>query len=199
MNAYIINRSGRQTKKAYAYEIHVKQSWNRVEVIYEEVFDSYTMDLNTFKAVLNARLSEFNDNEEDYTYYIASDARNYYQATDAARLQGCESVTISVTCSDGATLGQGSTQYKCRGCGSSLNAHSKECAMQTTVAENELDFSELDAMIQEADNRVVAIQSQIEALEAENAALLKRSPRRAWRMPQHTASSTTRTGHGSAN
>ena len=72
--------------------------------------------------------------------------------------------------------------------------------MQTTVAENELDFSELDAMIQEADNRVVAIQSQIEALEAENAALLKkRSPRRAWRMPQHTASSTTRTGHGSAN
>ena len=174
MNAYIINRSGRQTKKAYAYEIHVKQSWNRVEVIYEEVFDSYTMDLNTFKAVLNARLSEFNDNEEDYTYYIASDARNYYQATDAARLQGCESVTISVTCSDGATLGQGSTQYKCRGCGSSLNAHSKECAMQTTVAENELDFSELDAMIQEADNRVVAIQSQIEALEAENAALLKK-------------------------
>lgn len=174
MNAYIINRSGRQTKKAYAYEIHVKQSWNRVEVIYEEVFDSYTMDLNTFKAVLNARLSEFNDNEEDYTYYIASDARNYYQATDAARLQGCESVTISVTCSDGATLGQGSTQYKCRGCGSSLNAHSKECAMQTTVAENELDFSELDAMIQEADNRVVAIQLQIEALEAENAALLKK-------------------------
>ena len=36
------------------------------------------------KAGLNARLSEFNDNEEGYTYYIASDARNYYQATDAA-------------------------------------------------------------------------------------------------------------------
>ena len=83
------------------------------------------MDLNTFKAGLNARLSEFNDNEEGYTYYIASDARNYYQATDAAKLQGCESVTISVTCSDGATLGQGTTQYKCRTCGKSLNAHSK--------------------------------------------------------------------------
>ena len=38
------------------------------EVIYEEVFDSYSMDLNTFKAGLNARLSEFNDNEEGYTY-----------------------------------------------------------------------------------------------------------------------------------
>ena len=132
------------------------------------------MDLNTFKAQLNARLSEFNDNEEGYTYYIASDARNYYQATDAAKLQGCESVTISVTCSDGATLGQGSTQYKCRTCGSSLNAHSKECAMQTTVTDNELDTSELDGMVQEAENQVSVLQSQIKALEDENEILLKK-------------------------
>ena len=173
MSAYIISRGGKQTKKAYAYEIHVKKSWNREEVIYEDVFDSYSMDLNTFKAQLNARLSEFNDNDEGYTYYIASDARNYYQATDAAKLQGCESVTISVTCSDGATLGQGTTQYKCRQCGSSLSAHSKECAMQTSVSENELDTSELDALLQEAENKVAALEAQITALENENAALLK--------------------------
>ncbi|MBC5614564.1 hypothetical protein [Bacteroides hominis] len=172
--AYIISRGGKQTKKAYAYEIHVKQSWNRVEVVYEEVFDSYSMDLNTFRAQLNARLSEFNDNEEGYIYYIASDARNYYQATDAAKLQGCESVTISVTCSDGATLGQGTTQYKCRKCGSSLNAHSKECVLQTSVTENELDLSELDALLQEAGNKAGVLESQIGVLEAENAALLKK-------------------------
>lgn len=173
MSAYIISRGGKQTKKAYAYEIHVTKSWNREEVIYEDIFDSYTMDLNTFKAQLNARLSEFNDNEDGYTYYIASDARNYYQATDAAKLQGCESVTISVTCPDGATLGQGTTQYKCRQCGSSLNAHSKECAMQTTVAENELDLSELDGLVQEAEKQAALLESQIGALESENAALLK--------------------------
>lgn len=173
-SAYIISRGGKQTKKAYAYEIHVKKSWNREEVIYEEVFDSYSMDLNTFRAQLNARLSEFNDNEEGYIYYIASDARNYYQATDAAKLQGCESVTISVTCSDGATLGQGTTQYKCRKCGSSLNAHSKECAMQTSVTENDLDLSELDGLLQEAGNKVAVLESQIGVLEAENAALLKK-------------------------
>ena len=173
MSAYIISRGGKQTKKAYAYEIHVTKSWNREEVIYEDIFDSYTMDLNTFKAQLNARLSEFNDNEDGYTYYIASDARNYYQATDAAKLQGCESVTISVTCSDGATLGQGTTQYKCHQCGSSLNAHSKECAMQTTVAENELDLSELDGLVQEAEKQAALLESQIGALESENAALLK--------------------------
>lgn len=173
MQSYIIKKGKKQTKKAYAYEIHVTQSWNRETVVYEEVFDSYSMDLNTFKAQLNARLSEFNDNEEGYVYYIASDGRNYYQATDAGKLQGCESVTISVTCSDGATLGQGSTQYKCRKCGSSLNAHSKECVMQTTVTENELDFSELDALIQEADSRVSALESQVATLERENEDLLK--------------------------
>lgn len=174
MQSYIIKKGKKQTKKAYAYEIHVTQSWNRETVVYEEVFDSYSMDLNTFKAQLNARLSEFNDNEEGYVYYIASDGRNYYQATDAGKLQGCESVTISVICSDGATLGQGSTQYKCRKCGSSLNAHSKECVMQTTVTENELDFSELDALIQEADSRVSALESQVATLERENEDLLKK-------------------------
>lgn len=173
-SAYIISRGGKQTKKAYAYEIHVKQSWNREEVVYEEVFDSYSMDLNTFRAQLNAHLSEFNDNEEGYIYYITSDARNYYRATDAAKLQGCESVTISVTCSDGATLGQGTTQYKCRKCGSSLNDHSKECALQTSVTENELDLSELDALLQEAANKAAVLESQIGVLESENAALLKK-------------------------
>ena len=173
MSGCMINRGNRQTKKAYACEIHVTKSWNREEVVYEDLFDSYTMDLNTFKAQLNARLSEFNDNEDGYVYYISSDARNYYQATDEAKMQGCESVTISVTCSDGATLGQGTTQYKCRKCGSSLNAHTKQCAMQTSVSDNNLDFSELDAQLREAERQAAALQSQISQLESENASLLR--------------------------
>lgn len=46
MQSYIIKKGKKQTKKAYAYEIHVTQSWNRETVVYEEVFDSYSMDLN---------------------------------------------------------------------------------------------------------------------------------------------------------
>jgi hypothetical protein len=127
-NGYVISRNGKQTKKAYAYSISVTKSWNHTEVIYEDLFDSYTMDLNAFKAQLTARLSEYNDNEEGYTYYIGSDAKKYYQATDAAKLQGCESVIISVTCHDGATLISGTTSYKCRTCGGSLNAtHQRVC------------------------------------------------------------------------
>lgn len=172
-SSYIIKKGKKQTKKAYAYEIHVTKSWNNEEIVYEDVFDSYSMDLNTFKAQLNAYLSEFNDNEDGYVYYIASNSRNYYQATNEEKLKGCETVTISVTCSDGATLGQGTTQYKCRKCGSTLNAHSKECAMKTTAESEELDLSELDAMQREADNKVYALQSQISALEKENESLIK--------------------------
>lgn len=173
MSSYIIRRGNKQTKKAYAYEIHVTKNWDNEEVVYESIFDSYSMDLNTFKAQLNAQLSEFNDNEDGYVYYIASDNKNYYQASSEEKLKGCETVTISVTCSDGATLGQGTTQYKCRRCGSSLNAHSKECAMKTTLSDEDLDLSELDAMQKEADNMVSTLQSQISALEKENESLIK--------------------------
>ena len=44
--------------------------------------------------------------------------------------------------------------------------------MQTTVTDNGLDTSELDGMAQEADSEIAALQAQIGALEAENAALL---------------------------
>ena len=175
LSTYIISSKKKgQKQKAYAYHITVTKSWNREEIVYEDVFDSYSMDLNTFKAQLQARLSEYNDNEEGYTYYIGSDTRNYYQATDAAKLKGCESVTISVTCSDGVTLGQGTTQYKCRECGKSLNAHSKECAMKTSVTEGNLDLSELDKMQQEADSKVAMLQAQIGQLETENKELLRK-------------------------
>ena len=173
MSAYIISKGSKQTKKAYAYEIHVTKSWNRVEEVYEDIFDSYSMDLNTFKRQLQARLSEFNDNEEGYVYYIDCDARNYYQATDAGNLKGVESVTISVTCSDCVTLGQGTTQYKCRDCGGSLNAHSKECAMKTSVQENNLDLSELDEKEREATSQITALSAQITTLENENKRLLQ--------------------------
>ena len=42
------------------------------------------------------------------------------------------------------------------------------------VSDNELDTSELDGLLQEADNKVAALESQIKALESENDALLKK-------------------------
>lgn len=173
-SAYILSKkkSG-QYAKAYAYEIHVTKSWYRQEIKYEDVFDSYSMDMATFRAGLNARLAEYNDNEEGIRYYLGYDSKRYYQATNAEKMAGCETATISVTCHDGTKLGEGSTQYKCSKCGGSVNAHTKQCSMATSITSDGVDTSEIDAKIAETESRIASIDSEIARLEAENANLLK--------------------------
>lgn len=173
-SAYILSKKSKQYAKAYAYSIRVTKSWDNTEEVYEDVFDSYTMDLNTFKKQMNVKLKEFNSNEEGRIYYLGSDPKRYYRATDETKLAGCESVIISVTCHDGAELGSGNTQYKCKTCGSSLNAHSRDCAMKTSVsASDNLDTSSLDAKEQELRTNIQNTQNQIDALERENAQLIR--------------------------
>ena len=173
-SAYILSKkkSG-QYAKAYAYEIHVTKSWYRQEVKYEDVFDSYSMDMATFRAGLNARLADYNDNEDGISYYIGSDSKRYYQATNAEKMAGCETATISVTCHDGTKLGEGSTQYKCSQCGGSVNAHTKQCSMATSITSESVNTSEIDAKIAEAESRIASIDTEIARLEAENSNLLK--------------------------
>ena len=173
-SAYILSKkkSG-QYAKAYAYEIHVTKSWYRQEVKYEDVFDSYSMDMATFRAGLNARLADYNDNEDGIRYYIGSDSKRYYQATNAEKMAGCETATISVTCHDGTKLGEGSTQYKCSQCGGSVNAHTKQCSMVTSITSESVNTSEIDAKIAETESRIASIDTEIARLEAENSNLLK--------------------------
>lgn len=173
-SAYILSKkkSG-QYAKAYAYEIHVTKSWYRQEVKYEDVFDSYSMDMATFRAGLNARLADYNDNEDGILYYIGSDSKRYYQATNAEKMAGCETATISVTCHDGTKLGEGSTQYKCSQCGGSVNAHTKQCSMATSITSESVNTSEIDAKIAETESRIASIDTEIARLEAENSNLLK--------------------------
>lgn len=174
MSAYILSKSkSGQYAKAYAYSITVVHSWYVEEEVFEDVFDSYSMDLTTFRNVLNARLSEYNDNEEGYTYYIGYDSKNYYQASDIEKLKGCEEALISVTCTDGTTLGQGNTQYKCRSCGSSLNNHTKQCVMSSSMTDESIDTSELDQKESDAQQHITQLQTQISSLETQNKDLLK--------------------------
>ena len=48
---------------------------------------------------------------------------------------------LLVTCSDGGVLGKGSTSYKCRSCGKTVNDHTRQCAMKTTLG-NETEITE---------------------------------------------------------
>ena len=162
----------------YARELmgqYYRQRWYIVgrETVYEEVFDSYSMDMTSFMARMNARLESYNDNEDGIVYSLRSDARNYYQTTDAQRIHGMEAASISVTCSGGAKLSEGSTQYKCGTCGKTLSAHTKECSMRSSVTDGSLDTSELESMKAEAQAEVDALNSQILTLQQRNADLLR--------------------------
>ena len=118
---------------------------------------------------MQALLNEYNDNEEGKVYQLKYGSKNYYQAADDAKLKGCENVIISMTCTDNVTLGEGSTQYKCRQCSGSLNEHSKACSMQTTASESgQLDLSEFNRLELEYRGQIAILQTDIAALEADN-------------------------------
>lgn len=194
--AYTLSRSSSgQYAKAYAYSIKVTKSWDIREEVYEAVFDSYSMDWNTFMAQMNARLIQYNANgdhrdiedssdlddyiathptEANYTYYIGYDNRNYYQASNAQKVAGAASATFSITCHDGGTLGKGSTTYKCSDCGSTPSSHTKECSMYTTLnGDAEVDIRELQARVIQLQQEASDLQNQIDALNSENSELLR--------------------------
>ena len=198
-SAYILSKkkSG-QYAKAYAYSIKVTKSWDIKEEVYEEVFDSYSMDWNTFMAQMNARLTQYNANgdhqeinnaddlqnyidthpeESNYTYYIGYDTRRYYTATDARKIAGSSSATFSITCHDGGTLGKGSTTYKCGSCGSSVSNHTKQCSMLTTLpsgGNGAVDTNELETKLSQLQDEAEYLQGQIDGLNSENSDLLRK-------------------------
>ena len=136
----------------YARELvgqYYRQRWyikGSSGIVYEEVFDSFSMDLATFMARMNAKLSSYNDNEEGAYYTLESDAKNYYQTTDKQRIHGVEAAAISVTCSGGATLSEG---------------------------DGSTDTSELESMKADAQVQIDNLTSQILALQQRNAELLR--------------------------
>jgi len=177
--------------KAYAFEIEVVRTWDRKETVYEEVFDSYTMDWNTFMSKMNARLESYNQNgadmplfgsEEEMNAYIAAnggsstpvykigyDDRHYYQAADTRMVKGSSTATFHVACSGGGKLGDGSTTYKCEHCGSQVSDHTRSCAMLSSLeSSNDNAVSELEKQLALKQAEATRLQSQIDALNLEN-------------------------------
>ena len=170
-HAYIISRNGNQRQKSYAYSIMVTKSWNHTEEVYEDVFDSYSMDLDGFLSQMNAKLDYYNKQHEDDSgkrYYLGMDSKHYYQATDAAHIKGVSSVIFTVHCTDGQKLGEGSTSWKENGSqGRSLSEASKRFAMETSLSEEDNPVAELDEKLREKKQVIDDLESQIESLEQE--------------------------------
>lgn len=152
----------------YAYGITVTDTWSIKDQVYEEIFDSQTMDITTFKNRMEARLKGYQDKVADIegnniAYKLCSDPPRYYQQADEKKMEGCNSVTFTATCDGGASLAEGSFNWKENGKqGKSLEwPKSKDFAMDGTPDSENDGINELLSLQKEYKSQISSLQSQI--------------------------------------
>jgi ElaB/YqjD/DUF883 family membrane-anchored ribosome-binding protein len=146
--------------------------WNETEEVYEELFDSQYDAVQAIQARFNAKLAEYNDNEEGKVYYIGKDSKHYYNAADEAKMRGCATVSFTMECHDNAKLGEGSFSWKENGDQEhALDEDSKRYAMETTLPEMP-ETPEADQRISELTTQVTNLTNEIQRLKNENNQLL---------------------------
>ena len=164
--------SGRTKAYSYAHSIQVYKWWNVSEEVYEEVFDSQYDAVQAIQARFNAKLAEYNDNENGRVYYIGKDEKHYYNAADEAKMKGCATVSFTMECHDDSKLGEGNFSWKENGDQEhALDEDSKRYAMESTLPEMQ-ETPEADQRISELTTQVTNLTNQIQQLKSENNDLL---------------------------
>lgn len=144
----------------------ITDSWVDEKILYEEIFDSQTMDLKTFKEKMKIRLQgykdETSDNDENTTYHLECDAPHYYTMADEKKMEGCSSVSFVANCKGGAKLGEGSFNWKENGKqGKLLNEVSKGFAMEEAPGAEEGEINTLLDKRKEYENQIASLKKQI--------------------------------------
>lgn len=116
------------------YRIRIEDDYVAKNEIYEEVYDSRTMNKAAFEEKLKTRLLEFNDHEEGEKYKIGSDEPVPYEGADPEQLANANAVTITRDCMHGDTLANSSLSWKENGKqGKQLDGRSIEFAMASNI------------------------------------------------------------------
>ena len=161
----------------------VIDSWYIKQEVYEETFDSQSMDKETFEAKLKARLNSYNDNldpkDENYgkVYKLGSDAPRFYTMADEKKLEGCNTVSFVANCSGGANLGEGSFNWKenSKSQKGSLTEQSKQFAMANNPDQSsDGGDKELLQQKQQYTNGVNSLKKQISANDKKQQDLIDR-------------------------
>lgn len=144
----------------------ITDSWVDEKILYEEIFDSQTMDLKTFKEKMKIRLQgyqdETSDNDENTTYHLECDDPHYYTMADEKKMEGCSSVSFVANCKGGAKLGEGSFNWKENGKqGKHLNEASKGFAMEEAPGAEEGEINTLLDKRKEYENQIASLKKQI--------------------------------------
>lgn len=163
----------------YAYAIKVVDSWNIKHEVHEEIFDSESMDEETFKKRMESQLKYYNSLESDkpasqqVVYKLGYDARKYYTIADENKMKGCNSVVFLAKCDDGATLAEGSFNWKENGNqGSHLeDPKSKNFALDyTQVSTN--GANELQQKKKGCQDEIKSLENQIRSMDKQMSSLI---------------------------
>lgn len=154
----------------YSYSVKVIDSWYIKKEVYEETFDSQSMDLETFVNKMNAKLNGYNDNKDEYdsdqgvVYKLGTDSRRYYTMADERKMAGCNTVSFVASCSGGANLAEGSFNWKENSYqqGSTLTQASKTLAMSNAPATGD-EEKQLLQKKKEYNAEITVLKSEISA------------------------------------
>ena len=155
----------------FSVYMSVIDTWYIKQEVYEEMFDSQSMDKETFEAKLKARLKSYNDNldpnDENYgkVYKLGSDSPRYYEMADEKKMEGCNTVSFVANCSGGANLGEGSFNWKenSKDQKDRLTERSQELAMANNPGQSSDGDKELLQKQKEYTNEVNSLKKQISA------------------------------------
>ncbi len=127
---------------------YVKERWYIERygvVLYEEWFDSYTMDRETFEQRMNGKLKEYQADDPVMGPFaqLKQDQRSEYRQTEELHTKGVSQAIYTVECDDGGTMVEGSYSFKVNPRHHPLDENSKKYAMETSVDPNDLGASSL--------------------------------------------------------
>ena len=163
----------------YAYSIKIVDSWSIKHEVHEEIFDSESMDEETFRKRMESQLKYWNSLESDkpflqrVTYKLGNDARKYYIIADENKMKGCNSVVFLAKCDDGATLAEGSFNWKENGNqGKHLeDPKSKNFALdKTQVSTN--GANELQQKKKGCQDEIKSLENQIRSMDKQMSSLI---------------------------
>ena len=163
----------------YAYSIKIVDSWSIKHEVHEEIFDSESMDEETFRKRMESQLKYYNSLESDkpasqrVTYKLGNDARKYYTIADENKMKGCNSVVFLAKCDDGATLAEGSFNWKENGNqGKHLeDPKSKNFALdKTQVSTN--GANELQQKKKSCQDEIKSLENQIRSMDKQMSSLV---------------------------
>lgn len=175
----LFKRSKHWRGKHWTVYMTVTDSWNIRHEVHEESFDSESMDEETFKKRMESQLKYWNSLESDkpasqrVTYKLGNDARKYYTISDENKMKGCNSVVFLAKCDDGATLAEGSFNWKENGNqGNHLeDPKSKNFALdKTQVSTN--GANELQQKKKGCQDEIKSLENQIRSMDKQMSSLI---------------------------